>query len=131
MPVTIPVPASTVAAAVLLLLQVPPVIAFVIVTVAPTQPEAGPAIADGAPVTLTVAVVLQPVPSVYVITAVPTPMPLTIPVLELTVATAALLLVHDSPGVVALVSAVVLPLHTVVLPMIAAGFGFTVITAVR
>jgi len=56
--------------------------------------------------------------------------PPTTPPPALTVPTAALLLVHVPPGVVEL-SVVVAPVHTVLLPVMAAGNGLTVTTAVR
>lgn len=56
--------------------------------------------------------------------------PPTVPPAALTVPTAALLLVQVPPGVVEL-STVVKPVHTVLLPVIAAGRGLTVTTAVR
>lgn len=56
-------------------------------------------------------------------------MPVTTPVAVLTVAMAVLPLLHVAPAV-AVLSVVVRPVHKVVLPVIAAGIGFTVTVAV-
>jgi hypothetical protein len=60
-PVTTPVAASTVAIAGVLLVQVPPVGVLDNVRVPPTHAVAVPAIAVGKALTVTVAVVIQPV----------------------------------------------------------------------
>lgn len=59
----------------------------------------------------------------------PTLIPETMPVEDPTTAIAVELLLHVPPGVL-LLSVVVLPLHTSVVPVIAAGNGFTVTVAV-
>lgn len=61
---------------------------------------------------------------------VPGDTPTTEPVVSPIVAVAVLLLVHVPAGV-ALLRAVVLPTHTVAVPVMAAGSGWTVTTAVR
>jgi len=60
---------------------------------------------------------------------VPASTPVIIPLLVPMVATVVLLLVHEPPDV-ALLSVVVRPTHTLVVPEIAAGRGFTVSTVV-
>ena len=62
-PVTTPVLLTTVAAAVLPLAQVPPVVPSVNVMVVPAQNAVEDEIADGVVLTVTVVVVVQPVPS--------------------------------------------------------------------
>ena len=62
--------------------------------------------------------------------AVPAVMPDTIPVPAPIVATAVLLLLQVPPVLVVL-RVVVCPTHALVLPVMAAGSGFTVATAVR
>src|SRR6185312_7445399 len=98
MPVTRPVEGAAVATAVLPLLQVPPGVASLRMTVPPaahilTMPSTG----DGAGLIVTVFVVLQPPLKVYVIVAVPASTPLTIPLLIPTVAVVVALLVHVPP----------------------------------
>ena len=61
--------------------------------------------------------------------AVPTETPVTIPVIGCTLATPGVLLVHTPLGV-ALVYGVVVPMHTLAEPLIAAGSGFTVTVVV-
>jgi hypothetical protein len=65
-------------------------------------------------------------PNVHIIVEVPAPTPVTIPVEAPIVATPVLLLLQVTPPV-ALESVVVLPTHTVAVPVIAAGVVFTVI----
>ncbi len=62
----------------------------------------------------------------------PSVMPVTVPVEDPIVATAVLLLLQ-TPPLVALVNVVVKPTHTLVVPPIAAGFGLTVklVTAIQ
>ena len=89
----------TVASAVLPLLHVPPDVASVNVVVRPIQtltPNKGRILA-GAVLTVTTAVVKQPVESVYVLTVVPGDTPFTIPEVDPTVATESVLLVHVPP----------------------------------
>lgn len=61
---------------------------------------------------------------VYVITAVPHPTPVTSPTVGITGATAVLLLLHEPPGV-ASVSVLDPPRQKLVVPVMAAGFGYT------
>jgi len=125
-PDTIPVE-PTVATDVLLLLHVPPVAVSARVIVDPTQTLDDPVIAgtvgNGLTVTAAVTIVVQPKPLVtlYVIVDVPVAAPVTVPV-EPTVATTVLLLLHVPP-VVVLLSDVVAPWHTLIVPVIAATVG--------
>jgi hypothetical protein len=75
--------------------------------------------------TCTTVSTLQPVASVYLICAVPTATPLTIPVDDPTMAIPVVPELH-TPPVVASCSVVVLPTHRFVLPVTRAGKGFTV-----
>ena len=84
-PETIPVVDPTVAAAVLLLLQVPPVVASLKVTVDPAQTLPETVIADIG-LTVTVCIAVHPVVAVYVIFEVPLAIPVTTPEAEPTVA---------------------------------------------
>ena len=79
-------------------------------------------------VTVTVVVLAQPVLITYDIVAVPIPLPVTTPI-DPTDATAGLVLAHTPPGVGS-VRVVVPPKHIVVLPIIGAGVGSTVIVRV-
>jgi hypothetical protein len=63
-PLTTPLPVPTVATEVLLLLQVPPVVASLSVKVEATHTVEEPDIEDGAPLTVTLVVAMQPVPSI-------------------------------------------------------------------
>ena len=67
----------------------------------------------------------------YVIVVVPTDTPVTTPDVIPTVATAVLLLVHDTPPEVLLVTSAVLPAQTDSVPPIAFGITLTVSVAVR
>ena len=116
-PVTTPLVEFTVANEVLLLLQVPPVVASPKAVDKPTQTEATPVIAVGEVFTVTWIVVRQ-LPTVYVMLGVPAVTPVTTP--PATVASAVLLLLH-APPLVASLSAVVKPVHTIAVPAIAAG----------
>lgn len=69
--------------------------------------------------------VKQPVPSMYVITELPAAVPVTIPIVGLTVATDGLLLFHTPPDTASLKVAEA-PAHMVAAPLIVAGFGLTV-----
>jgi hypothetical protein len=62
-PVTTPVPLTTVATPVLALAHVPPVVPSVKVMVEPTHTGEDPRIVDGVVLTVTIVVVIQPVPS--------------------------------------------------------------------
>jgi hypothetical protein len=132
-PVTTPVVDTTVARAVLLLLHVPPVTVLLSVTELPvhTATLAG-VIAAGEVLTVTPFIIKQPVAEiVYVMLAVPGATPVTNPP-ALTVAIAALLLLHVPPGVV-LVNVAVLPTQRMVggIGLITLGSGLTVTTAVE
>jgi hypothetical protein len=88
--------------------------------------EAVPVITAGRGLTVMLLIAVQPVDViVYVISALPVPAPVTIPLLEPTVATARSLLLHVPP-VVASVNVIVDPTHTKDAPPIEAGKGFTV-----
>jgi hypothetical protein len=113
----------TVATIVLLLLHVPPETASLSVSEVPWQKVAVPPIAAGDGYTVTMAVVRQPVGSVYVIVAVEVVVtvaaPVTTPVLEPTVATLVLLLLHVPPP--ASLKFVVNPAQTDRVPVIVLG----------
>ena len=127
MPATTPVP-FIVPMAVALLIHVPPAVASSRSVVCPTQTNALPVIAAGDASTVTTRELMQPVPSVYTIVVVPAVSPFTTPDAS-TVPTAVVLLLHVPPAV-ALSRSVVLPVHTVAAPVMAAGSGLTVTTAV-
>jgi hypothetical protein len=129
-PFTTPVEEPTVAIPVPPLVQVPPVGEELRVVVEPVQTEAVPVIADGCVLTVTAWVAKQPPDNVYVITAVPALTPLTTPVEEPTVATPVLPLVHVPPAGEEL-SVVEEPVQTEAVPVIAAGWVFTVTVAVE
>ena len=120
-PVTTPA-VEMVATPVAELLHIPPATPSESVMVNVWQTGALPTIADGCGLTVTTAVLLQPPAMVYVIVAVPADTPVTSPVAD-TVAVPVLLHV---PLPVASVSAVVDPAHTLKVPVMAAGVGFTV-----
>ncbi len=129
-PVTTPVVNPTVAIPVALLLQVPPP-ASLNVVVKPEHTVSVPNIADGNGLTVTTAVIIHPVGSVYVIVAVlavATVPPVTIPVVKPTVAIPVALLLQVPPP--ASLNVVVKPEHTLRLPNMVVGNGFTVTTAV-
>jgi hypothetical protein len=84
--------------------------------------------AAGSGLTVTVAVLRQPVGNIYDITDVPAETPVTTPVASI-VATAGVALLHVPPAV-ASVRVVVDPMQTVSVPPIAAGKGLTVTVAV-
>jgi hypothetical protein len=126
---TIPVPAPTVATAVLLLVHVPPVGVDASVDVLPKQIPVVPVMAVGIAFTVTTAVLKQPVvANVWVMVAVPAPTPLAVVVAAVpeTVTTPVLLLVHAPVPVE--VSVVLLPSHIVVVPVMFAGTASTVAT---
>jgi hypothetical protein len=106
------------------LTHVPPT-EFVRVVVVPTQVVAVPPIAAGSALTVTIAVFLQPVGSVYVIVDVPPATPVTKPDDEPMVATPALLLTHVPPAS-ALLSNVVAVTQAFSVPVMAAGRALTV-----
>jgi hypothetical protein len=124
-PVTVP-DVPTVATLVLLLAQVPPAEASVRLMVEPTQTPVDPVITAGTGFTVNTLVFRQPVESAYVIMVVPGEIPHTVPVLP-TLATPALLLAHVPPAVRSL-RLEQDPTHTLSVPLISDGSGFTVTT---
>ena len=114
-------------ASVLLRLQVPPP-PSVSVIVCPTHTDEGPLIAEGSAFTVIIFEVAQPVGSVYTTVTVPVLMPVTMPVALSTVAPM-LVLLHVPP-VLASVSVVVRPAHTVGVPPIVGGVGLMVTSVV-
>ena len=123
-PALIPVksPEEFIVVLLLLLLQLPlPASLKIVVEVAQTLND--PEISEGNELTVTLNVIIQPVSSVYVITAVPTVAPDTLP--EPSTLAFVLLLVHVPSGVVS-VKVVTKPRHTLAVPMIAEGKGLTV-----
>ena len=108
--------------------HVPPVVVLLSVVVRPTHSVRLPVMAAGVGVTVTTLVVVQPPTEAAVIVAVPGVMPVTTPVPD-TVAMAVLELLQAT-GLVVVLSVVVLPTHTVAVPVIAVGTGVTVTTAV-
>lgn len=128
-PVTIPV-APTVATAVLLLLHPPPPVASESDVVSPAHTVLVPNIAVGNGVTVTTAVVVQPVAvEVKVMVVVPAAIALTTPPGLVIVATPGVLLVHVCAPAVASPSVVVFPTHNDKVPVIGAS-EFTVTTVV-
>ena len=127
-PVTRPVPAI-VAAVVLLLLHVPPMVASVSGVVEPTHTVAVPVIAGGPEVTFTVTVDIQLPPNEYVMMEVPMATPFTMPVVRPTVALVVLLLVQVPPPTPSL-REVVAPTQMLVIPVIGPGAGVTVTSVV-
>ena len=134
-PVTSPVTPFTVAAAVLLLLQVPlPVPLLLNIAPEPTHNAVAPLTvpADGSAVTFIVADVLdvpQPEETVYVIIVLPAATPVTTPVAACTVAAAVLLLLQLPPVLPLLDRVVKEPIHTDDAPLTVPAFstGLTVI----
>lgn len=108
--------------------HVPPVVVLLSVVVRPTHSVRLPVMAAGVGVTVTTLVVVQPPTEAAVIVAVPGVIPVTTPVPD-TVATAVLELLQAT-GLVVVLRVVVLPTHTVAVPVIAVGTGVTVTTAV-
>jgi hypothetical protein len=123
------VPLSEIAPVLLLLhAPVPPAAVSDKVTGVPNAMLVAPCIAVGVVgvgLTVTVAVVIQPVVILYVIVVVPAATPVTTPDAT-TVAAVVLLLVHDVDVAVESLNVVVDPLHTVNVPKIADGFLLTV-----
>jgi hypothetical protein len=109
---------------VLLLVQVP-LPASVSITVAPAHTVEGPEMANGNGLTVTFRVAKHPNALKYVTTVVPTATPVTVPVPVPTEAVEGSRLTHEPPGVTSL-SVVVPPKHTLAVPVMAAGDGFTV-----
>ena len=127
-PVTVPNDPSTVAIDVLLLLQLPPVVGSLNVIVAPVHTGVFEVIGND-PLIVTTIVAALPQPFVYCIVAVPGVTPLTTPLVEPTVATAVLLLLHVPP-LTASANVVFAPTHADTVPVMLAGATFTVIVAV-
>jgi len=124
MPLVIPIVATDG----LLLVHVPPGVAFTNVEDAYRQILVLPVIIEGTGLSVTDFVVVQ-VPTVYVIVAVPAATPVSKPVVGFMVMLEGLLLVHTPPAT-ELASVIVLPVHTFELPEIAEGDGFTVTVVV-
>jgi len=122
-PVTIPLVEPTVAMPVELLLHVTPADEASVI-VEPTHTADGPLIVAGKALTVTTAVVEQPLPIEYVIVARPAAIPATMPVEEPTVAVPGALLVQLPPGVRSL-NVVVNPMHTCSVPVMGAGAPVT------
>lgn len=123
-PVTNPLSEPIVAAPVFVLVHNPPLIASVRLLVPPEHTVAGPAIAVGVVLTVTMVAVVHPVGSEYTIVAGPVATPVTIPLEAPIVATEGARLFQLPPP--ASVSAIVAPTHNAVGPPIAAGTGLTV-----
>jgi hypothetical protein len=118
-----PVEEPMVAAAVLLLTQLPPAVASFKVVVVPEHKDVRPVMGDNA-LTVMSMLAIQPVPGkVYVIFTVPAATPVTTPVEDPTVARP-LPLVQVPPP--ASVRVIVWPTHTLEGPEMAPGSGFTV-----
>lgn len=126
-PVTRPVEAPTVATAVLLLLQTPPVVASVNVTGVPMQILEDPEIAAGDGSIVTVLVTVQLAPGAKVIIATPADTPDTRPVVEPTLAIDGSLLLHV-PVPTRLKNKEDSPSQMVDAPVMADGGGVTVTT---
>src|SRR5665213_1461617 len=128
-PVTAPVIEFTVAAEVLLLLQLPPPLPLLVkAVVEPTHnvPEPLTMPEFGSAFTLTsdeALVAPQVFTTVYVIVALPVPTPVTTPVAEFTVATRLLLLLQVPPLAPLLVNVVIEPAHNVDEPFMEPAFG--------
>ena len=125
MPVATPVALPIVATEVLELVHVPPVIPMVSVADEPAQTVVGPVKGGGNGVIVTVRDAEQPVPSEYVISAVPGDTPVTTPVPDPIVAIGVLLVVHEPPAGV-LTCAPGDPTHIRSGPVIGVGVVFTV-----
>ena len=100
--------------------HVPPVVPSLKLADAPTQIPAGPLMVGGSALTVTVLILIQPVFSIYVITAVPADIPKTIPAPVPTAATPGFPLVQVPPTVASL-RLVTDPAQTLALPLIVAG----------
>ena len=107
------------------LVQLPAAVISVKFTTSPAHTLFVPVIPAGSGFTVMVVVVMQPVPNVYVTAAVPLTIPVTTPLLVPILPVAAAPDVHVPP-VVASLSVVFNPTHTVCVPLIVAGNGFTV-----
>jgi hypothetical protein len=107
-----------------LLVHVPPPVVQLRVVAPPAHRVSVPAIAEGGVLTVTIAVLRQPVGAVYDTTAVPAVTPVIIPAAEST-ATLVERELHVPPDV-ALLSVVVPPMQTDSVPVIVGGSEFTV-----
>ena len=116
-----------VATAVVALLQVPADVSLTDV-VKPGHTTSVPEIAPGKPFTVTISLRVQPSEEVNVMIAVPTEKPLTTPNVKLTGATVILLLLQVPAE--ESVRLVVEPTHTVAIPLMDGGNGFTTTVAV-
>jgi hypothetical protein len=125
-PVTMPVDAPTVPAAVALLDHAPPDTLLLSVTVDAAQTAEVPVIvpATGDALTVITAFALQPEAVVYVIVVVPVARPLTIPEDVPMVATVGVLLVHVPPEGV-LLRVVAVPVQILIVPVGTDGSGLT------
>jgi hypothetical protein len=124
-PVMKPVVAMIAATLGVLLLHVPPPVPSVSIVEVAEHIVVVPPIGSGLGYTVTVVVMKQPVGKVYVITAPPRDIPVTIPVVEPMVAIPKLLLLHVPPGVRS-DKVVLAPRQIDVIPVIEDGSGFTV-----
>ena len=111
-----------------LVLQVPLAVASLKIVVELVQTAVPPRIGVGVVVTVSTAVEVQPF-NVYEMRDVPVAIPLTVPDEGSTVATLVVVLAHVPPVGVSL-KIVIVPPQIVVLPVIAAGCGLTVIITV-
>ena len=127
-PVTIP-DALTVATAVTLLDHVPPAGDELNVEVEPTHSVVEPVMADGAELTLTTVVLVQPDVNRNVIVVVPVLIAVTTPDILPIVATDVLLLIHEVPTMLSN-NVVVPPTQRVVTPVIGVVAAFTLIVVV-
>lgn len=119
---------ETVAREVLLLLQVPPVVASVNVVIAPGQTADVPpdiAAIDGEETVIVKVAILVPqvFVTVYLITDVPAATPLTTPPLVIVATDVVVLL--QTPPLVASLSVVVVPIHIFEVPVIVPEYGLT------
>lgn len=121
--------AFTVAVPGAVLVHVPPDVALAKVVVAPSHIGTTPINAAGDAFIVTVAVRVHPVDVVYKITEVPADMPVTMPLVLPTVQLPDPL--PHKPPVVASVSVVLAPVHTLKVPTMVAGKAFTVTIAVE
>ena len=128
-PVTTPDVDNAIVALPLLLLQVPPVGVEPSVVVRPTHTFVVPVSVVGLELTVTTAVLIQPVPSVYVIVDVPATEPVITPDEGRPIVALPLLLVQVPPAGVEF-NVVVKPIQTVGVPVNVVGLSLTVTTAV-
>lgn len=119
-----------VATDILLLLHVPNGVPSVSTAVAPKHTPTGPPIAAGSGLTVTTAVAIHVVGSVYVILTVFADTPVTAPAKNGTVATAGLLLLHVPPTEASSNEVVALT-QTCMVPVMGEGNGLTVTSVVR